>query len=91
MPESNLTSLKTTLKGSLNDPSLVNVGLSNYSMGHEIFALTRLFYFIMTGRMDVSNESNNNLIQFWNKGTNPDISMRYSSIDGMIDAIRLLK
>ena len=32
VPDSNLTSLKSELKGSLNDPDLINVGFSNYQM-----------------------------------------------------------
>lgn len=53
VPDSNLTSLKSELKGSLNDPDLINVGFSNYQMCHETFALTRLCMFILTGKATV--------------------------------------
>ena len=41
VPDSTLTSLQSELKGSLNDPDLINVAFANYDMCHETFALTR--------------------------------------------------
>ena len=37
VPDSNLTSLKSELKGSLNDPDLINVGFSNYQMCQQYY------------------------------------------------------
>lgn len=56
IPESNLTSLQSEIKGSLNDPDLVNVGFGNYEIRHETFALTRLCYFILTGRTNIERQ-----------------------------------
>ncbi len=39
VPDSTLTSLQSELKGSLNDPDLINVGFANYDMCHETFTV----------------------------------------------------
>ena len=46
-PQNTLTSLQSEIKGSLNDPNLINVGFENYEIRHETFALTRLCYFVL--------------------------------------------
>ena len=90
LPESSLTSVQSELKGSLNDPDLVNVGFGNYEMCHETFALTRLCYFILTGRTNIDKEKNETIKLFWNKGTNPARERRYQSVDELYSAIQQL-
>lgn len=88
IPESNLTSLDSELKGSLNDPDLVNVGFAKYEMCHEIFALTRLYYYILTGKTNINKQKEGKIKQFWNKGTSVDKAQRYNSVDELLVAIQ---
>lgn len=88
LPESTLTSLQSELKGSLNDPDLVNAGFGNYEMCHETFALTRLCYFILTGRTNIDREKNETIKLFWNKGTSPVREERYQTIDELYSAVQ---
>ena len=80
LPESNLTSLNSDLKGSLNDPDLINVGFSNYEMCHEVFALTRLCTFILTGRATVHSLGDGTIKRFWTKGTSPQKEERFRNV-----------
>lgn len=86
-PENTLTSLQTEIKGSLNDPDLVNVGFTNYEIRHEAFALTRLCYFVLTGRTNVSKQKDGAIKDFWRKGTNTDINERFKSVNELYTAI----
>ena len=88
VPDSTLTSLQSELKGSLNDPDLVNVGFGNYEMYHETFALTRLCYFVLTGRTNIEKQKNDAIKSFWNKGTSPAREKRYQSVDELYSAIQ---
>ena len=90
IPESNLTSLQSEIKGSLNDPDLVNVGFGNYEMRHETFALTRLCYYILTGRTNVERQKDGAIKQFWNKGTSPNKTDRFSTVDEVWEAVRVI-
>lgn len=56
--DSNLTSEHTEFKGSLNDHDLEVHGFKNYKITHETYALTRLIYFVMTGRTKVDKFNN---------------------------------
>lgn len=80
LPESNLTSLKSDLKGALNDPDLINVGFSNYAMCHEIFAITRLCVFVLTGMASVRTPYNGAIKRFWAKGTSPQKEERFRNV-----------
>ncbi len=67
--DSRLTSDDSSIKGSLNDHSdLELVGYNNYRMVHETFVLTKIVYFILKGRKKFDNESNSYLKDFLNKG-----------------------
>jgi len=88
IPDSTLTSLQSEIKGSLNDSDLVNVGFANYEMCHETFALTRLCYFILTGRTNISKQKDGTIKQFWDKGTNPDKTKRFQAVEEIMMAIR---
>ena len=86
-PENTLTSLQTEIKGSLNDPDLVNVGFANYEIRHETFALTRLCYFVLTGRTNVSKQKEGAIKEFWRKGTSTDINERFKSVEELHTAV----
>lgn len=49
-PESSLTSIESSVKGSLNDPDLIKVGFANYEVRHEIYALTQVVNFLLCGK-----------------------------------------
>lgn len=80
--ESSLTSTRTEVKGALNDPELVKIGFYNYKMCHEIYALTQIIFFIMTGKtnMEKANEIEEELIDI---GMNMDIAKRFKDIEEM--------
>lgn len=86
-PENTLTSLQSEMKGSLNDPDLVNVGFSNYEIRHETFALTRLCYFVLTGRTNVSKQKVGLVKEFWKKGTSTEINNRFTSVEELYETI----
>lgn len=86
-PENTLTSLQTEIKGSLNDPDLVNVGFANYEIRHETFALTRVCYFVLTGRTNVSKQKEGAIKEFWHKGTSTDINERFESVEELYEAV----
>lgn len=80
---SNLTSFGSEVKGSLNDSNLQFVGFANYNMEYETFALTRLIYYVMTGKYNLENIKNENIRNFVLKGIDPMLEKRYHSIDEM--------
>jgi len=86
---SNLTSFGSEVKGSLNDSNLQFVGFSNYNMEYETFALTRLIYYLMTGKYNLENIKNDAIKKFVNKGIDPNISNRYHSIVEMQAAFEI--
>lgn len=80
IPNSNITSLYTEVKGSFNDKSdLERVEFKNYDMCHEIYALTKLVYFVMTGRCQYQKE-NASIDQFFIGGTDSDTEKRYKDV-----------
>jgi tRNA A-37 threonylcarbamoyl transferase component Bud32 len=83
IPDSTMTSLETNFKGSLNDPKLREIGFSNYSMIHETYALTRVVYFVMTGRESVSGEMTGDFKTFIHAGVSEDSSARFQSVMAM--------
>ena len=90
IPESNLTSLLSEKKGSLNDPDLINVGFENYEMCHEIFALTWLCFYILTGKQNYDRQKEGTIKQFWEKGTNPNKEKRFTSVDELWNAVQAI-
>ena len=85
--DSDLTSENTELKGSLNDPSLKVDGFASYGLVHELYALTLLFAFILTGKINWSNIKDSNVRAFMDKGTDSDKTKRYQSLDELGKAI----
>ena len=80
---SNLTSIDSEIKGSLNDSNLHFIGFSNYNMEYETYALTRLIYFLMTGRYNIENIKNDAINKFVSKGIDSNLNNRYHSISEM--------
>lgn len=91
VPNSQLTNLNTELKGSFNDSGLVTEGFQNYDILHETYALTKLIFFIITGKTNVSNIKNPSLKQFVQKGLSADKSKRYQSVSELNIAVKAIK
>lgn len=88
LEESQLTNLYTEKKGVFNDPLLTEVGFSNYKTEHEIYALTRLIYFIVTAKMHISTYPNEEFKLFIEKGIHRDPNKRYKNVQVMRDDFR---
>jgi len=89
--ESNLTSKNTELKGSLNDPKLELLGFSNYEVRHETYALTRLIYFVMTGKKTLGTFKSKEFELFIRKGIADNIDERYKNVEELQKAFTILK
>lgn len=83
---SNLTSFGSEIKGSLNDSNLQVVGFSNYNMEYETFALTRLIYYVMTGKYNLENIKDDSIKKFVIKGIDPNLDNRYHNVAEMKEA-----
>ena len=90
VPESSLTSHSTEFKSYFNDPSLIVEGFDAYNIPHETYALTRVIYFVLTGRTNVENISNQNYKNFVEKGLSTEKSTRFQDITEMLQAFRSL-
>lgn len=88
IPDSDLTSLDTQIKGSLNDPALKVEGFSNYGLLHELYAITLLFVFVMTGKTNWSRVSDLMIKTFMEKGTNPDKKKRFQTLDELGEQVK---
>lgn len=80
LPDSTLTRSDTAVKGHLNDPKLSVVGFNKYTTQHETYALVRLAYFIMTGRMQTAGFSHPAYGAFVTKGLSDDLDKRYVDV-----------
>ena len=90
IPDSTLTTVNTEFKGYFNDPALVVEGFNTYSIVHETYALTRVIYFVMTGKTNTEKITNQNLRAFVEKGLNPDKIKRFQNIRDMISAFKAI-
>lgn len=88
VPNLQMTSFNTDMKGWFNDPSLELDGFSNYNISHEIFALTRLLYFVLTGKTNISKNKDNNIKKFLEIGLNPDKNIRFKNIQELANAFK---
>lgn len=86
--ESDLTSENTEFKGSLNDPALKTEGFANYGFLHEVYAMTLLFAYVMTGKSNWTKIDNPTIKTFMNKGTNPDKTKRFQTLDELANAVK---
>lgn len=90
IPDSTLTTVNTEFKGYFNDPALVVEGFNTYGIVHEPYALTRVIYFVMTGKTNAEKITNQNLRAFVEKGLNPDKIKRFQNIRDMISAFKAI-
>lgn len=90
VPDNSLTTINTEFKGRFNDPILVTEGFSSYGILHETYAITRLIYFVMSGKINVSTIKDMKLKSFVEKGLSPNLDQRYKSVDEMILAIKVI-
>lgn len=88
--DSNLTSLNTNFKGYFNDPNLVVEGFDSYDILHETYALTRILYYVLTGRTNTNNGPEY-IRSFIEKGLNSDKYFRFKSIDEVGQAFQSIK
>lgn len=88
VPDSQLTSAKTEFKGYFNDPGLLVEGFDTYEMLHETFAITRLVYFVMTGKTNTENISEPKLKEFVRRGLSADKSQRFKTVREIAQAFR---
>ena len=90
IPDSTLTTVITEFKGYFNDPALVVEGFNTYGIVHETYALTRVIYFVMTGKTNTEKITNQNLRNFVERGLNPDKTKRFQNIRDMISAFKTI-
>ena len=90
IPDSTLTTVNTEFKGYFNDSALVVEGFNTYGIVHETYALTRVIYFVMTGKTNTEKITNQNLRAFVEKGLNPDKIKRFQNIRDMISAFKAI-
>lgn len=90
IPDSTLTTVNTEFKGYFNDPALVVEGFNTYGIVHETYALTRVIYFVMTGKTNTEKITNQNLRNFVERGLNPDKTKRFQNIRDMISAFKAI-
>lgn len=88
MSESTLTSTYSEIKGSLNDPDLIHVGFGNYEMCHETYALTRLCFYILTGKTNVTKQKDGMIKEFWKKGTSTNCEDRFQNVRELFDFVQ---
>lgn len=86
LPNSDLTSYDSKIKGSLNDPQLYEIGFNNYNIQHEIYALTKVITYVLTGKkyLNTTKIKNVRIKNFIEAGTNPDFHKRYKNMDELI-------
>lgn len=90
IPDSTLTTVNTEFNGYFNDPALVVEGFNTYGIVHETYALTRVIYFVMTGKTNTEKITNQNLRNFVERGLNPDKTKRFQNIRDMISAFKTI-
>lgn len=78
--DSELTSENTDFKGYYNDPSLVTEGFDSYSILHETYALTRILYYVLTGKSK-TEKLPENVRAFIDIGLSSDKSIRFKDVD----------
>ncbi|UNL87571.1 protein kinase family protein [Priestia koreensis] len=79
-PLSTRTSYNTEMKGYMNDPALQMDGFKYYDTVHETYALTRLFLFVLTGKYNLSDIKDAQLIEFGKRGMNPIKEKRFKNV-----------
>ncbi|EPD1676871.1 protein kinase family protein [Enterococcus faecalis] len=88
VPNLQVTSFNTDIKGYFNDQALELEGFSNYSILHETYALTRLLFFVLTGRIKTTNVKDEQLKKFLAIGLNPDKNKRFKNLNELTIAFK---
>lgn len=84
---SELTSINSRLRGSLNDhQNLKMIGFKNYNEKHETYALTQLIVIIITCEYEYSKIKNNHLKNFLEKGLSI-VENRYQNLEELKEAL----
>lgn len=91
VPNSELTRKGTEIKGSLNDhKSLEILGFENFRIEHETYAITKLIYFIMTGKETLEKYNKTKYNEFVSKGISEKLDNRYKNIEEIELAFNIL-
>ena len=88
IPNSTFTTVNTEFKGYFNDPSLVVEGFNTYNMLHETYALTRVIYYVLTGKTNTDKITDQNLKNFVETGLNADKSKRFQNVSAMVSMLK---
>lgn len=89
IPDSSLTTANTEFKGYFNDPSLIVDGFDTYNIHHETYALTRVIYYVMTGRTN-TEKAPDSLRDFVQRGLSTDKAKRFKNTNEMAQALRAI-
>lgn len=57
------------------------MGADKYSIQHEIYALTQVVHFIMTGRKNLQNSKEKSVVNFLDYGMNSDLTKRTKNLN----------
>lgn len=87
----NITAKSTEFKGSLNDPMLNTIGWENYERIHELYPLTWVVAFILTGKEKLWKIEHKELKDFIKKGMCEKLDERFQDVDEMYSAIQELE
>lgn len=79
--KSTLTRQDTLFAGSLNDPSLKLLGFDKYNVQHEIYALTQVIFYIMTGKENIEKIKQQSIKSFLEFGMNSNLSERAKNLE----------
>ncbi len=90
-PSYAMTTTQSDIKGTFIDPLLEHEGFKNYSLHNEIYSLTKLLYYVMTGRIRFSNKYHNSVINFYKTGTNLNKDLRFKNVEELRDNFRKVK
>jgi hypothetical protein len=59
------------------------MGVDKYTFQHEIYALTQVIFYIVTGRKNLNNNKNKEVEKFIDSGMNTDLSKRVKKLKGI--------
>lgn len=90
LPDSNLTTCHTEFKGCFNDPGLRLDGFDNYNIQHETYALTRLIFYIMTGKTNTDRIPDGPMKAFLQQGLHPNRDKRFQTVGELQQALKTL-
>lgn len=91
LEESTLTSPVSEFRGSLNDPKLRDIGFDKYDSSYEMYALTRLIAYILTGKSNFRKIKDVDMLDFFYKGTSDRKDERFKDIDELEKELKILR